>query len=564
MATAEKLSYLNETKKKIKESIAKGGLVSISDTTPFRQYADLIEEQFNAVEQLIPEVTATGDGHISYDNALDYKTKVLIGGNVYQNGIPTPDNPVEVEALKEYNIFNANQAYIATASNLFTIYNPNKVRLIYKGTSGQTSPIFSFFVLDNLKKYVGRTIKCKCDWTVSANNTGAYYIGICSPDANNRIQKAVTAVSGAELSFVVPELQAGQENLLLALYSNYSKGTANTNDYVDFDNITITVDGENFDFVPNGLIGLKRIGKNLAYKNIKGYFSTTSTSFRVDGDSESFLFYAKEGETYTRSCLKTLNSNRICKVETTNVINGTTVSNVKSITGNSIVSEFTGWCIWYVNNAKDDEIQNTFQIENNNVATEYEPYKEDIYTIDLKGNELLTDDDLIIENGHAKIIKKMPKYIFNGSESWSLHNNNSNRACFKVAINGIERYSNANNKPNIISNYFTPVSENATWLSGTISRTTSGGNYIFVNVTSNTTLQQFKDWLSAHNTTVYYQLAEPIEIDLGEVEQTKSFEGTNNVTLLANLSGELEETYKINANKLINQIETNMLELGGE
>ena len=56
-------------------------------------------------------------------------------------------------------------------------------------------------------------------------------------------------------------------------------------------------------------------------------------------------------------------------------------------------------------------------------ATEYEPYQENILNIDLQGNELCSlpnnvKDELVIENGRAKIIKREGKVVINGSENF--------------------------------------------------------------------------------------------------------------------------------------------------
>ena len=68
-------------------------------------------------------------------------------------------------------------------------------------------------------------------------------------------------------------------------------------------------------------------------------------------------------------------------------------------------------------------------------------------------------------------------------------------------------------------------------------------NVIFINTNVAQNLNDFKTWLSTHNTTVYYELATPTEIDLGEVETLSTFEGVNNVSLDTNIQTNMSLTY---------------------
>ena len=56
-------------------------------------------------------------------------------------------------------------------------------------------------------------------------------------------------------------------------------------------------------------------------------------------------------------------------------------------------------------------------------------------------------------------------------------------------------------------------------------------------------MEGFKTWLSTHNTTVYYKLETPIEVDLGVVETLSTFKGVNNVSLDANVQTNMTITY---------------------
>ena len=64
------------------------------------------------------------------------------------------------------------------------------------------------------------------------------------------------------------------------------------------------------------------------------------------------------------------------------------------------------------------------------------------------------------------------------------------------------------------------------------------------------TVEEFKQWLSENNVEVYYQLAKTEIIELGELpEPIKTFEGVNNIQLLANLDTEIEVKYALDVKK---------------
>ena len=100
--TSEKLTYLNETKSKIKDNINLTG-AGLTNQTPFRQYATdlktaLLNILNNGIDTLynnFPQTTGTGT-NITLNNTLEAPIKSELLGNTSQNGTPTPDTPVEV------------------------------------------------------------------------------------------------------------------------------------------------------------------------------------------------------------------------------------------------------------------------------------------------------------------------------------------------------------------------------------------------------------------------------------------------------------------------------------
>ena len=152
-------------------------------------------------------------------------------------------------------------------------------------------------------------------------------------------------------------------------------------------------------------------------------------------------------------------------------------------------------------------------------ATDYEQYKSNSLTIDLQGNELCslpngTKDELVVENGIAKIIKRIGKVVLDGSED---NLSDFGTYCFKLSNfpNGYD--ANQNVIHQMYCNYFISQKQSDVFNGvaqgiGILGATT---NSLYISKPKNiTTVAQFKEWLSTHNTEVYYALVTPIDIEI--------------------------------------------------
>ena len=153
-------------------------------------------------------------------------------------------------------------------------------------------------------------------------------------------------------------------------------------------------------------------------------------------------------------------------------------------------------------------------------TTEFEPYKENTLNIDLQGNELCSlpnnvKDELVIENGRAKIIKNVGKYNITGNESWALSGTESQPYInFGNYVDTCKYPATSTELPNLLSNYYLQITKNNLY-DGRITLSPSKALIIYDKV-HNTSLANFKEWLKSAGVVVYYQLATPIEIDLGD------------------------------------------------
>ena len=193
------------------------------------------------------------------------------------------------------------------------------------------------------------------------------------------------------------------------------------------------------------------------------------------------------------------------------------------------------------------------QLEQNSTATEYEPYQEQIVYLDLKGNFIgkINDDIrdyLVTDKKKYWLVKNVGKVVLNGSENWTTNNswNYTNTGIYILN-------QNPKTTEQVYSDrFFFYRSAHVNDVNGEVGIV--WGNTLAFRI-SNTLVSDtndFKTWLSTHNTTVLYQLAEPKIINLGTLpEPIKTFEGVNNIQLLANLDTEIEVVYAQDVKKYI-------------
>ena len=93
MGTTQKLTYLNDTKGLLKDSINSiGG--NITSQTTFRQYAS----ELDSIYSNLPKVTGTGS-EISLTPTIKGRIGSQINGDTLQNGTPTPESPVAIQSV---------------------------------------------------------------------------------------------------------------------------------------------------------------------------------------------------------------------------------------------------------------------------------------------------------------------------------------------------------------------------------------------------------------------------------------------------------------------------------
>lgn len=442
----------------------------------------------------------------------------------YIPDMPSPKYPSEIECVKGKNLL-PNDATSQTTNGVTFTVNDDKTISVNGNNDGTAN---SIFIIKRYSLKVGTYILNGCpsggssttyrfaiqktsDWSVLGLDTGSGSKQF-TIDEETTVQVAIFIQKGQTIS-----------NLLFKPMIRLSSIIDDT-------------------YVPYNSIQSKIVGKNLFDKNSSetqvGYFTSDGT-LKSGGSSTIATTYTKivpnnnmtiSGIKLEWLCFYDKNKKFIERI-----------AGAKNSTSNTFNKNANYIRFQASTNVFDLE---KIQLELGKQATEYKTYQENILNIDLQGNELCSlpnniKDELVIENGKAKIIKRTGKIVFNGGESWRLYEKvGSTPRRFGL------RDTNIPENLSMISNYFVCKSRLEGWQTD-LSLWTQLYYYAITDINSYwSDATEFKTWLTTHNVIVYYQLATPTEIDLGEVETLSTFEGVNNLLIDTNLNTTISGSYK--------------------
>lgn len=460
---------------------------------------------------------------------------------------PSPDYPSEVECVKAKNLLdyvsgirpstggltntiNEDGSITTTGkptSNYINIINTSITNLLDDGelyTLSQSSPNNKLYAQIAAKKEDGTS-------TYFISSNGSVSITV---DKSVYVSYAVSIQTTRLSTWGNDDLTINNKYMLVK--GTYTADTS----FVPYNNIQIRNVGKNYlpDVVDKTTKTLNGITLNFLNNN-KILLSGTSTARTI------FNLTLKESIKITKDIYVHLRNNaQNYQVAIAFLNDGTQfgwtsfgltdkISNLSGIT----MDEFEiNTLRFQVNAGQTINIKIQPSLEYTSNITEYKPYQSQTLNIDLQGNELCSigdlKDELIIKNGRAKIIKRIGKVVLNGSEiGWSFES--SSRWKFRIMINEIKPFTNLSSStiiPDIISNYFTTSYWGNTNNNGAMTGMKDIPTTLSFANTDISTLTDFKTWLSTHNTTVYYPLAEEQEIDLGEVDIINLFTEDNNIS----------------------------------
>lgn len=189
----------------------------------------------------------------------------------------------------------------------------------------------------------------------------------------------------------------------------------------------------------------------------------------------------------------------------------------------------------------------------------YEPYKSQTINIDLKDNELCSDkeqtlkDELVIENGRAKINKKFGEYIFTGNEIFSFADSNAriktdSNLLPQLANVYIQKAQNTDNITHLFCTHYAVDSQNKIIKNSNKIGFSQWDNKKYIYFPADySTIEEFKAKLKSlydagTPVIIQYPLAEPQIIDLGEVD-FDLIEGNSTLNLEEDLKSNMSIKY---------------------
>ena len=319
-------------------------------------------------------------------------------------------------------------------------------------------------------------------------------------------------------------------------------------------------------YVPYGTIQYKQIGKNLFNSalvqnvtksgvtwvvqddggiNISGSNkSTGNVSKPVGGWSSTVpIIELDPKKTYTLSFSGNFDSKKV-QFELRGLKDGA-FDGVYTLAHNSTITGFSAitYLNFYARVGATDINETIYFMIAEGSDTNFKKYEETILNINLQGNKLCSlsngvKDELVVENGRAKIIKNVQETLLDGvNEKFSSIDLRGSKTFL------ICNYSNPNIKKATSENEVIPLSYKFrttstynTWNGVVIYGISQAHNghylqFLFPKtISADLTLDGLNAWLVNNNTKVQYQLETPIEVDLGEVTQPKTFDGVNNIS----------------------------------
>ena len=446
------------------------------------------------------------------------------------------------------NLFNKSiTPIIASNGQTFTELDTG-VKISYTNSSSSNVVKYALYKLIDLTNYVGKVVRIKCDFSKSNENLAPRYcIGLCDVNGINRTQESVSITSGETISFTVPTLDGTSIYLCVWLYCAYNS-PIEKGDYVDFTDIIITMDNEDMTYEPYGVspspdcpseiesvgtynketgkyeIEVKNTGKNLFSSSLFDKTGTYALYKLKDNTPYTLSLKLKDGKSIPSGLYFGFSSGQYDSTNMPNRLsiigNGVYSSSASNENGTyyqtRISNSILKYVYFYPRNINIEEYFDVMLTESSYLL-DYEPYKSasSLFQLDqpLRSLPNGAKDELVIENGRAKIIKRVGTVVLDGSENWQVTSRSNG---YQFQTPNTQGKAIPNSDIGMLSNYFKGIkfSDRDSINESIYSYNADSDIRILTNVKSTT--KDFKTWLSTHNTIVYYQLSTPTEIDLGD------------------------------------------------
>lgn len=495
------------------------------DLTDVDKNINNISSMLENVWDEYPKVSVSDVEEASIDGTKKGRMKLDLKGNTEQDGQPSPDNEMPI-----HNVIGSNEFKIQN-KNLFDF----DYILQHKNDFVKESQYFIFLKLDDSfkKQFTVSTILKGTSqnfvmgfsdtvFSVGGNNKRTLNNGtVVSPktfDFTNATNVYVFFGNGSTISDDSHEIDA--------IYNNYNiqleQGTTVT-DFVEHkeQNLPLSLRSKNL----------------LDYKTVEATSNTTvqliDNGFKVTGKyaGKVTITGLKPNTNYY---LQYIRENITGNIQQVSIFGGTgTSQRIKDLTNPDIFNTGVNTTIniWFYTSIGGSDGESNFtniQLEEGS-PTDYDPYYN--YELSKIGD---AEDYFYKENEKWYLHKKGGEVTLDESENITLYQTSSTRTIFRYNIgdNFLENYEY------LLCNYFIAVSQASTWKFGNIS-VRAGTKAIYFTVEGNTTLEDFKTWLSTHNTKVQYALLTPTNTEITEttlinqleaIRKAQSYDDQTNIT----------------------------------
>lgn len=478
---------------------------------------------------------------------------------------PSPEYPSELVSVGYKNIFNiTNYENIITSDYGSAVITQTTDKIIAKTASNSNSGFYitkANFIsyIDNFNPskqyYISMDIKANRDIRVLIGSDNRPIIPI-----NNKVQRIVLPTYIVNNGFVVYS-QMNTANDIIEV-SNIQVAETNNSLYVPYNKygVEISTTGKNL-FDESQLLNVEGW-----QKNEDGYYyggrDNLYRKFRYENGGFNFNCKFKENTQYTLkfmvySSVATGNARFTIRytdgtVQSTGNWNTTTPIQISRTSLANKTIEYMyfdygsgGSSINYIKN---------IQLEEGTIATEYEPYKNNIqlYVLDEPLRAIGNYKDRLYTDGRVLYVERnIGEFVLNGSESYSNQNgqyDTATRMFFSTRIASIE--ANMTNRQ-AMSNYFiystTNVQSNIDITGFDFNFYAPYSDYLYFKIEKALLPTQdasgFANWVSTHNIVVQYQVASPTITPLGYIDLPISYEGQNNVSIYTGLDTRIELWY---------------------
>ena len=548
----------------------------------------IVDETFHPYD---PGITTTINQSATLNNVDTTKLYELtkIEGNTTQSGTPTPTTPQPI------NVVSGRQEISVVGKNLFDISNstPTKASFTFENdilTVQATGGNYNYIQLNpneverTIKANAGKTLKFRLDsldlsqfdstndvivqLAYSINGTNSY---------NRLLVRDTSSPTGYKITnFVIPNDTSGMSNFRMNIFANNSATATSTSKvvitkpmfYFGEDSSYKEYKGQSYEI---------NLGKNLLRNSLE-ILQTNNTSgtwndntythngvsftynengsITVNGEASANTFFyisrnspyeitTLEAGTYYLTSHETTGSNSTWKMQfnagsAINVFGtGNNKEGILILTENkNIIATIIVYSGYNPNGAT------FYPMISKTKGTNYAPYKTPIELCKIGDYQ----DKIYKENGTWYLEKNIGKVVLDGSENWQYVNNvlfiTNNDS---IQSNGILIKSNYLSGANSQGN----TSDVNTNPDNSICLSNSGQNRIYIKASQFTSADNFKTWLSTHNTTVYYVLATPTTTEITDTELISQLnaiellEGLNNISIT---SGDLPGIMTIHYN----------------